>query len=182
MNWKIKAWKENENGNQRNESKETYSFQKSFCIKKRKTTYKEVRDISDIKKIDLPNKNETLKILTSNNTNSIKILKIFDIIELSIVFAVIDKFAVDALKQIKIKTVIARANQNVLLSKIAETIKCEKLKKKKIHMKLYLIKTKDSKYVINSSANPKISDYTELYVIDNSTDLYNKLSKIIEII
>ncbi len=145
------------------------------------TSFKIVNDIIDLKKTDLPKENQCLKIVTTNNSISSRILDVFKIDELHCVFAVIDEESVNKINQFKVKSVFARTNkEGDLLSKVANKIKCEEIKGASNHMKIFLIKSDNNFYVVNSSANPKRSDYVENYTIDNNELLFKLIEACIK--
>jgi phage-related protein len=152
-------------------------YQRYFLFPRIIGVCEKIKDVDCIK--TKPKKGIQDIYFTTNNTNSAKILHIFnEIDELYVSLAVINEFAVNILEKKQINKILGRKQNEDFISQIINDMNCEKSKNEN-HTKFYLIKEKDNYYCIISSANPKKSDYIESYSIYNDEYLFNGLKNYI---
>ena len=164
------------------EKEKTDSFFTQRISKSLETSYKVLNRIKDLK--DLPEKNKQIEILTTKNILSTEIFEVISksesIKNVIAGFVVIAKPAANIIKNYKVEQIVYRnyyAKFKTKYQKIVDNINSESEKKLFHHLKYFIIYTGNNNYLVTTSANPKISAYTESYTIMNSLEAVNFFNK-----
>jgi len=125
----------------------------------------------------LPNKDSAFRILCNRNINAIEILNAFSSIdEISCSFATLNKKTVEELNRHNVNRLFGRihpVNENEFRNPLYNDVNAQKKHKITGHVKLFLIKSENQFFTINTSANPKGSSQFECYTIYNSKEYYD---------
>lgn len=127
---------------------------------------------------EVPKLNESLKVYTTKNINSIEILEVinkkYKIKNVLASFATINKVAVNEINKYKVSKIYARCNTegDGFYTKLVNDINCTEKIKLKSHFKAFLIECDNYYFTVITSANPSISSRFEIYTIYNSKNIY----------
>jgi len=166
--------------NKQKEQKEFTEIRYDYTSKLNITFFEVIKTPKNIKRI--PGKNETAIYNTTNNISSSEIIdKInlkFRIIEITTTFVVIDKKNIELLEKYNFNKIATRLYYGKY-EKYNELIRKLNYNEKLIvnsHVKNFLLKCENEIYLtISTSANPKLSDQFENYIVENSKENYDNL-------
>lgn len=126
---------------------------------------------------ELPEENCAFRILCSRNINAIEVLDAFKCIdEISCSFATLNEETVEKLNKLKVNYFFGRVNpidETRFFNPLADLVNAKSKHKITGHVKIFLIKSENKYYTVNTSANPKGSSQFECYTIYNSKDFYD---------